>query len=239
MWQLAVYERSNRQTPIAVLADAPNALPAPGARLTLAGHAEGYVVVEYALRLDATAAHGEVAVIVEPDRRHWFERLDDDRRQLVAATLVVLTVVLGGFVALLSYFDPLQFRAWLGWAARPVVGFGLVAAGSLVTIRLPGWTRGKPTLLGWYLGLLCPVIGLILAFAWADLSRPAAPLVAWPDDYARHFDALTTHLATLVPTVLVVVPGLLLFLKWVGLEAVGKIVDLAANHLKGRSRSGS
>ena len=232
MWSLAVYERADRQTPIAVLPDIPAALPPAGARLTLAGIADKFTVVEYAIRGDAGAQRGEIAVVVEREVPHWFERLTDDARLWVTATLVSLTVVLSAVIGLYAVYEPQLFRAFLGYYARPVVGFGLFLLGALAPLRLPGWTRGKPTLVGWYVGLLSPVIGIVLAIAWAQLSLPDPAPAAWPDDYARYFDALTARIDTVIPVIAGVVPIAVVLLKTVGLEMIGKGVAGAVGWAK-------
>jgi len=167
--------------------------------------------------------------LVEPT---LFQQLSQERQVAFAYFLIGLTLIPAGFLTILYYSNQPQFMALIGWYCRYAVGWCIFALGALLPIRLPGWTVGKPTVLGTYVGLLLPLVGLLLplvgllsALAWMQISRPPPELAAGLADSAKYADWLLAKLNPALPAVLGVLPWVAVVVKFVGLKGVGAVFE--------------
>ena len=159
-------------------------------------------------------------------KQYWFARLNGDQRVLLAYFLIAVTLVPIAFGLLLYFYNRSEFLGWVGWYCRYVVGWVLFATGALLPLRIKGWISSQPTLLGTYLGLLLPILGIIAGLAWVSASRPPQPLITWPGDYELYARYLFQRFQTTLPIAATVLPWVALLAKFVGLEFVGKGFEL-------------
>jgi hypothetical protein len=201
----------------------------PGFKITVAeGKAPTeYEVVKWSYSLGPASKTPGLVVMVRPLKQYWYARLSEDNQVLLAYFLIAITLVPTAFGLLLYFFNRSYFLALLGWYCRYVVGWALFATGALLPLRIKGWISSQRTLLGTYLALLCPILGIIAAAAWVNVSRPPQPL-NWPTDYEPYARSLLQKFETTLPIAASVLPWVALLAKFVGLEFVGKVFEQLA-----------
>jgi hypothetical protein len=154
-----------------------------------------------------------------------FQRLTQDQQVALTYALIVLTLIPAGVLAIVYYANQPQFMAFVGWYCRYAVGWCIFVLGALLPVRLPGWTVGKPTVLGTYVGLLLPLVGLLSALAWMQISRPPPELAASLEDSAKYAEWLLAKLNPALPAVLGALPWVAIVVKFVGLKGVGAVFE--------------
>ena len=185
-----------------------------------------YEVVKWHYSLEPETP--KLVVVVKPLSQYWFSRLNADQRVLLSYTLIALTLVPSGILSIMYFTNRTELLAIFGWYCNNIVGWCLFAIGAILPMRIKGWAVGPQTLLGTYLGLLCPVLGMISALAWVEISRPMQPFVDWPNDYAAYAKHLMQQLQTSLPAVISVLPWIALVAKFVDLERVGAVFEKIA-----------
>lgn len=220
--------------PETVLLEEPMASPSGlsrGAAMRLRGdgEAQSYEVVEVENLVDLESR--DLVEIVRLRRKPpgLLERLDgayqhvSDDLQVGIALLILLLVLVPLALVVITYLvnRPLLL-AWLGYLARPVIGWSLFLAG-ISTVALVT-TRVRTVIAQRVLGIGTSVLTLVLVGVWLELSRPARAPVAWPDDWIAYWGWLsnragTSWLPVLAPALgwLAMVAGLL---GWSAVEKV-------------------
>ena len=191
-----------------------------------------YEVVRWHYSLGRDSETPGLVVIVRPLKTYWFARLSEDNQILLAYTLISFTLVPTAFALLLYFYNRTEFLAWVGWYCRYVVGWCLFAIGALLPLQIKGWNSSQRTLLGTYLGLLCPILGIIAAIAWVQVSRPPQPLNVWPNDYEIYARHLLQKFETTIPIAVSTLPWVALLARFIGLEFIGKIFDQLTKSIK-------
>lgn len=112
------------------------------------------------------------------------------------------------------------------------VFFGVVLPIALVK-RLGGKYYQDNQVLRSFFTLLGMTAGIAAVRYWNLLARPPSPLVAWPTDFADHFDFLQQRMATFWPIVAAwVIPLGAALLKLTGLDALGQLIEKIAGRKK-------
>ena len=199
-----------------------------GLKIAVAGKngSTGYQVANWHYRLGETEGKPGLHIVLRGIKQPWFSRLSEDSQVLIGSILVSLTVVPVAALALLYYQEPVIFYAFFGKYIRGFIAGSLFLAGALLPSQVKGWFSERRTLPGTYLGLMLPVLGIIAAIYWLEVSRPLQPLQVWPDDYAAYMDYLIAKYSTTWAIALGgVIPWIAFLLKIIGLEFVGKTVE--------------
>jgi hypothetical protein len=180
-------------------------------RLARSGQAEDHEVVGLGLLLDLDGRN--LVQVVRLARRpksltsrvtDAYDRLGEDSQVVIASLVLTLVGVALATVAVTWANDRPLFLAWLGWLARPVVGWSLFLGGMSLVAVVGVRARSAPAQR--LLGIGLSVLTLVLVLVWLELSRPPQPSVAWPADHAAYWRWLRDQ-ATLV-WLPVVAPGL-------------------------------
>lgn len=221
-----------------LLASEPGILQLPlseGLKIAVAGKdgSTDYRVVNWHYRLGENEDKPGLHVVLRKIKQSWFSRLSEDNQILIGSMLVSLTVVPVAALILLYYQEPITLLALLGKYIRGFIAGSLFLAGALLPSQVKGWFSDRRTLSGTYLGLMLPVLGIIAAIYWLEISRPLQPLQIWPDDYAAYMDSLITkYNATWAIALGGIIPWIAFLLKIVGMEFVGKTVESVWKLLK-------
>ena len=221
-----------------LLASEPGILQLPlseGLKIAVAGKngSTEYRVASWHYRLGENEDKPGLHIVLREIRLPWFSKLSEDSQVLIGSMLVSLTVVPVAALILLYYQEPITFHAFFGKYIRGFIAGSLFLAGALLPSQVKGWFSERRTLSGTYLGLMLPVLGIIAAIYWLEISRPLQPLQIWPDDYAAYMDFLIAkYNATWAIALGSVVPWIVFLLKIVGMEFVGKTVESVWKLLK-------
>jgi hypothetical protein len=185
----------------------------------------------YALE-DKDGAGSNLKVILREIKRPWFAR-NQDRQVLIGYLLVSPTIVFALAAAYLYFYEAVVFWAIIGRYIRGFVALGLLLTGVILASQVKrGVGSDRPTLLGTFLFLLLPIVGLFAAMIWYAESRPPTTLIIWPDDYVRYVDFLQAKFQSAWPIVLGIIPWAVFLLNTVGLQVVSKFVELVGKEGK-------
>jgi hypothetical protein len=233
MENIEILLKDHKGNSLGVTSDIPASLLKEG--FIVEKNGQKYEVTKWFYSLDEDRIEGvkqKLTVVLREIKLPWFAK-NQDRQVFIGYLFVSPTIVFFVGSLLLYFFQPTLFWACIGLHIRGFISFGLILTGIVLSLQIKnGIGSDRPTILGTYLFLLFPPLGMIAAIVWSQVSLPPVPPNIWPDDYVKYVDFLRTKFKDVWPILFGVVPWIVFLLNIFGLQGAAKFFELVSKQTK-------